>query len=270
MHIYHIIDDNILADPNTNCYPYSEVMIESSSQKSKKSGTETACSYAQHTQQYQSLVAETLKMHHYKNIEYCCSDYEDINGTCTECKIGFISIKGKPCFHCPKNRFGERCLDRCNCNEIEERCDHVNGCVSKFEIGENTDDSTRTQEKDFPDTQTVLKLKWYVYCGGITGVILLVWGCFACVQFRRRRQTPNTAITNDENRILRVLGKRNQNASEQKKSMHIYHTIDDNILAESSIKKGQKSGTETACSNAQHAQQYQSLVPATMEMHHYE
>lgn len=54
--------------------------------------------------------------------------------------------------------------------------------------------------------------------------------CCAFVQFRKRRQKPNTAIKNDENRVLRASGKENQYASAQKKSMHIYHTIDDNIL----------------------------------------
>ncbi|XP_063411169.1 uncharacterized protein LOC134694104 [Mytilus trossulus] len=74
-----------------------------------------------------------------RNLEYCCSDYENINGTCIECKIGFVSISGKPCSHCQKHRFGERCLKRCYCNDIEERCDHVKGCVPKYE---HTDELT--------------------------------------------------------------------------------------------------------------------------------
>lgn len=127
-----------------------------------------------------------------------------------------------------------------------------------------------------------LKLKVFVYCGGIAGVIILIGLlCCACEQFRRRRQNPNRAITNEENRILRASGKENQPASEQKKSMHIYHVIDENILGgqstncyassevmiESSSQKGKQSGP--ACSYTQHAQQYQCLVPADIEMHLY-
>lgn len=128
----------------------------------------------------------------------------------------------------------------------------------------------------------VLKLKWFIYCGGITGVILLIgllWCAF--LQFRKRRQKPSTAINNDENRVLRASGKGNQYASAQKKSMHIYHTIDDKILGsqsancyassgvmiDSSNKKGKTS--RATCSYIQHAQQYQCLVPAIMEMHVY-
>lgn len=105
--------------------------------------------------------------------------------------------------------------------------------------------------------------------------------CCGFVLFRKRTQKPNTAINNDENRVLRASGKIIQYASAQKKSMHIYHTIDDNILGgqsancyassgvmiDSNSQKGKTS--RTTCSYTQHAQQYQCLVPATMEMHAY-
>ncbi|CAC5424784.1 unnamed protein product [Mytilus coruscus] len=270
MHIYHTIDDNILVGPNANCYAYSEVMIESSIKKGQTSGTETACSNAQHAQQYQSLVPATMEMHHYddkgnslnghnsticedgeRNIEYCCSDYEDINGTCTECKIGFMSTMGKPCYHCPKNRFGERCLDRCNCSEIEERCDHVNGCVSKFEIGESV--AATTKNKGI--SVTARNNHFYTLSG----------------KFLIQKGNQNNTFFILE-RILRASGKENQNASEQKKSMHINHIIDDNILPgrntncyaycevmiESSSQKSKKCEAEAACGYAQHAQQYKT------------
>lgn len=76
-------------------------------------------------------------------------------------------------------------------------------------------------------------LKCCIYCGGSAGVILTVGFLYcACEQFRKRRQNPNTAVTNVKNNNLRASVKENQQASEQKKCMHIYHTIDDNILGD--------------------------------------
>ncbi|XP_052080273.1 uncharacterized protein LOC127718323 isoform X2 [Mytilus californianus] len=107
-----------------------------------------------------------------RNIEYCCSDYEDINGTCTECKIGFISISGKTGFHCPNNRFGERCLARCNCTEIEERCDHVKGCVPKFEVSRDVNYTTRSEV----ESMTVFELNVLIFWAAIAGIIVMIGG----------------------------------------------------------------------------------------------
>lgn len=107
--------------------------------------------------------------------------------------------------------------------------------------------------------------------------------CCACVQFRNRRQKQNTAITNDENKNIRPSDKGNQQTSEQKKSIHIYHTIDENILGgqntncfasseiaiDSNSHEDKKGGSKPACSYTHHKQQYQCLVPAAIEMHHY-
>ncbi|CAC5364618.1 unnamed protein product [Mytilus coruscus] len=124
-----------------------------------------------------------------------------------------------------------------------------NDFVYTLSFAEHTYDSTRTQKKGFHDTQT--------------------------------ENTTYSTRTTDEDFAEIQSGKANQNASEQKKSMHIYHTIDDNILGgqstncyassevmiESSSQKGKHIGP--AYCYTQHPQQYQSLVPSTLEMHHY-
>ncbi|XP_052081098.1 uncharacterized protein LOC127719114 [Mytilus californianus] len=83
--------------------------------------------------------------------EYCCAGYEDKHGICIECNIGFTSINGNPCTPCGNNRFGERCLARCNCQSVE-RCDNVVGCVPKKEVREDVFYTTKTLERGFPGT----------------------------------------------------------------------------------------------------------------------
>ncbi|XP_076089941.1 uncharacterized protein LOC143061969 [Mytilus galloprovincialis] len=61
---------------------------------------------------------------------YCCSGYEDLNGKCTACKLGFKSRNGQPCMPCPENIYGHGCSSLCECSALH-RCDHVRGCVLK-------------------------------------------------------------------------------------------------------------------------------------------
>ncbi|CAG2252263.1 unnamed protein product [Mytilus edulis] len=49
----------------------------------------------------------------------CCSDYEEINGECIKCILGFISRKGNSCEPCATNLFGKGCLQTCRCNELQ-------------------------------------------------------------------------------------------------------------------------------------------------------
>ncbi|CAG2252262.1 unnamed protein product [Mytilus edulis] len=71
---------------------------------------------------------------------YCCSNYEEINSECIECKLGFMSRKGNSCEPCAFNLFGEDCSGECRCNELQ-RCDKAKGCV---EQGTSSTQSTQS------------------------------------------------------------------------------------------------------------------------------
>ncbi|XP_052081101.1 uncharacterized protein LOC127719118 [Mytilus californianus] len=85
--------------------------------------------------------------------EYCCAGYEEIHALCIECNIGFTSINGDSCTPCGNNRFGKRCLARCNCQSVE-RCDNVVGCVPKIEVREDAALSTQDKENSFSEAMT--------------------------------------------------------------------------------------------------------------------
>ncbi|CAG2187775.1 unnamed protein product [Mytilus edulis] len=120
-------------------------------------------------------------------------DYENINGTCTECKIGFVSISGKPCSHCQKNRFGERCLERCYCNEIKERCDHVKGCAPKFELNGDVNYTTSSESENYSESVTVFELDLLIISSIIAGMLVLIGGCLGFTCFCKRRNKINVA-----------------------------------------------------------------------------
>ncbi|CAC5388893.1 unnamed protein product [Mytilus coruscus] len=172
-----------------------------------------------------------------RNIEYCCSDYEDVNGTCTECKIGFVSISGKPCSHCQKNRFGKRCLERCICNEIEERCDHVKGCVPKFVLSRDVNYTTRSEVENYSESMTVFELDVLIIWTAIAVIIVMIGGCLGFTYLCKKRNKINVASSS----YLQVI-----NGS--------YGTVIDN------------NENEDRC---RHLNPYVSLVPKTSDTHYY-
>ncbi|XP_052064803.1 uncharacterized protein LOC127704707 [Mytilus californianus] len=63
--------------------------------------------------------------------KYCCSYFQEKNGKCVACEVGFISRFGSPCLPCNQNSYGERCIHKCKCSK-DDRCDNVVGCVQKL------------------------------------------------------------------------------------------------------------------------------------------
>ncbi|VDI74077.1 Hypothetical predicted protein [Mytilus galloprovincialis] len=73
------------------------------------------------------------------------------DGYTFECKKGFISFNGEACRPCPENTFGRECLSDCICR-INERCDHVKGCVKLLPSLE-PDNTDYHEEDTFFSTQ---------------------------------------------------------------------------------------------------------------------
>ncbi|XP_062608368.1 uncharacterized protein LOC134270195 [Saccostrea cucullata] len=62
-----------------------------------------------------------------ENETFCCTDYEERNNLCVECRPGF---RGDNCsLRCPENYYGQQCKMQCKC-KVSEYCHYVCGCVS--------------------------------------------------------------------------------------------------------------------------------------------
>ncbi|XP_052080269.1 uncharacterized protein LOC127718313 [Mytilus californianus] len=184
-----------------------------------------------------------------RNIEYCCSGYEDINDTCTECKLGFMSIGGKPCTHCPNNRFGARCLTRCNCNHIEKRCDHVKGCVPKFEVGEDVNYTTRSVVENYSESMMVFELHMFLFGAAILGAIVMIGGCLGFTCFCKERNKMNA------NMITGLI-----------EDQHVASSSYLQVINGSYGTVIEGNGNEDRC---RHLNPYVSLVPKTSNTHYY-
>ncbi|CAC5357726.1 MEGF10_11 [Mytilus coruscus] len=81
---------------------------------------------------------------------FCCDNHEEVNGTCSECSVGFESLDGSPCSPCPIEFYGKECANRCNCIK-GQKCDHVMGCVTLQQNStEGVSESTLVQVKYTP------------------------------------------------------------------------------------------------------------------------
>ncbi|XP_076090196.1 uncharacterized protein LOC143062371 [Mytilus galloprovincialis] len=144
--------------------------------------------------------------------EYCCSGYGELNNVCIECKIGFTSIDGQSCMACEKDRFGKRCLSRCNCDS-SQRCDNVAGCVPEvgtFNTTAGNDNVTDISIESFMETITDFsKDHLLIYSLVATSIIFTVGTCFVCRRLQKKRArrevaakeatSPPSQITNSEN-----------------------------------------------------------------------
>ncbi|XP_052080268.1 uncharacterized protein LOC127718312 [Mytilus californianus] len=201
-----------------------------------------------------------------RNIEYCCSGYEDINGTCTECKIGFMSIGGNSCTHCPNNRFGERCVNLCNCNQNEERCDHMNGCVQKFEVGENVNYTTRAVVGNHSESMTVFELNVLIFWAAIFGVLVMIGGCLGFTCFCKKRNKINAIRIIGENGYPNVSVNAGHNAFQLTDDTHVASSSYLQVINGSYGTIIDNSGNEDHC---RHLNSYVTVVPTTSDTHHY-
>ncbi|XP_063415162.1 uncharacterized protein LOC134697066 [Mytilus trossulus] len=78
---------------------------------------------------------------------FCCNNHEEMNDTCVECEIGYVSKDGFPCQPCSLGLWGRKCRDICSCQH-NERCDIVYGCVEVTTVITDKLDSTSTDSKD--------------------------------------------------------------------------------------------------------------------------
>ncbi|XP_071139756.1 uncharacterized protein [Mytilus edulis] len=103
-----------------------------------------------------------------------------------QCKPGFTSMKGRPCYKCIEPLFGKKCSFKCNCSR-SEICHNVNGCVAKTQkksavMSASFDTSTSKMglylqtstgvrlTDDNIDWLTRDKLLMYIMCTGLCAV----------------------------------------------------------------------------------------------------
>ncbi|XP_052080271.1 uncharacterized protein LOC127718322 [Mytilus californianus] len=201
-----------------------------------------------------------------RNIQYCCSGYEDTNGICTECKIGYRSIEGKPCTHCPNNRFGERCLNRCNCNQIGDRCDHVKGCSSKFEVREDVNYTTRTVVETFSESMTVFKLHVFFFGAAIVGALVMIGGCLGFICFCKKGNQINANTVIEENRFPNVNLDAGHSAFQLTEDQHVASSSYLQVINGSYGTVIDNNGNEDRC---RQLNPYVSLVPKNTDTHYY-
>ncbi|XP_052091637.1 uncharacterized protein LOC127728329 [Mytilus californianus] len=125
---------------------------------------------------------------------YCCSGYEEVNNVCIECKIGYASIEGQSCMPCNEDRFGKRCLNRCECVSWQ-RCDNVKGCVPGVGTAFNTTAGNEnianvtdvSIESSMETTTGFSKEHLLIYSLVATSMIFAVGTCFVCRRLQKKR-----------------------------------------------------------------------------------
>ncbi|CAC5376417.1 unnamed protein product [Mytilus coruscus] len=88
---------------------------------------------------------------------FCCQNFEERQGTCYECEIGFTTFKGVACQRCPENKFGKKCTSTCFCTR-NERCNNIYGCVPSV-FNSNSTYSYDTWDTTNSDNQTLNKVE---------------------------------------------------------------------------------------------------------------
>ncbi|XP_071128026.1 uncharacterized protein [Mytilus edulis] len=86
---------------------------------------------------------------------FCCNNHEEMNGTCVECEIGYVSKDGFPCQPCSNGLWGRKCRDVCRCQH-NERCDIVYGCVEVTTFMPEKLDSTSTESMETTNAMTTV------------------------------------------------------------------------------------------------------------------
>ncbi|CAG2242316.1 unnamed protein product [Mytilus edulis] len=122
-----------------------------------------------------------------RNIEYCCSGYEDINDTCTECKIGFMSIKGNHA-HIVRTKDLENDVWAVVSVMISK-----NGCVPKSELSGDVNYTTSSEMENYSESMTVFELDLLIISSIIAGMLVLIGGCLGFTCFCKRRNKINVA-----------------------------------------------------------------------------
>ncbi|CAG2228854.1 Ficolin-1-A,Angiopoietin-1,Fibrinogen C domain-containing protein 1,Ryncolin-1,Tenascin-N,Angiopoietin-related protein 7,Angiopoietin-related protein 6,Ficolin-3,Fibrinogen C domain-containing protein 1-B,Fibroleukin,Fibrinogen-like protein 1,Ficolin-1,Ficolin-1-B,Angiopoietin-4,Tenascin-R,Ryncolin-2,Fibrinogen C domain-containing protein 1-A,Microfibril-associated glycoprotein 4,Fibrinogen-like protein A,Ryncolin-3,Fibrinogen gamma chain,Angiopoietin-2,Tenascin-X,Ficolin-2,Tenascin,Angiopoietin-related pr len=64
-----------------------------------------------------------------ERLDVCCNNYEWADGKCNKCKLGTTTEAGGRCSSCQNDLYGEKCSQRCSCDQTE-RCDAKVGCIS--------------------------------------------------------------------------------------------------------------------------------------------
>ncbi|XP_052075856.1 uncharacterized protein LOC127713942 [Mytilus californianus] len=97
----------------------------------------------------------------------CCDNYENRNGKCEPCAIGFISAAESTCVPCPRNTFGMKCAEYCHC-KLDQRCDNEMGCIKVEQTTLlTTNDTAKSEEYLVTNlTQTTLS-----YQEGTTNIL---------------------------------------------------------------------------------------------------
>ncbi|XP_076106136.1 uncharacterized protein LOC143074671 [Mytilus galloprovincialis] len=169
---------------------------------------------------------------------YCCASYEEINGICIKCKLGFMSRKGDSCEPCGFEFFGKDCTLECMCNNLQ-RCDNVNGCVDIntrssltttsiiAEAISSEESVTKVHEEQQIDGLSKTELL-ILLCGALSGIIVLlgVFGISNCVKKRICISKSGRKKTIEEGDNVE------EQASQESFELHesLYESIDDSNL----------------------------------------
>ncbi|XP_052103174.1 uncharacterized protein LOC127736656 [Mytilus californianus] len=186
-------------------------------------------------------------MHIRGHIEfYCCDNHEEINGTCVECRDGYISESGEVCQQCKSRSYGRKCVYLCTCS-VNKRCDHIHGCVEIIDDTTTARSDSKTQAKyKYHTTETIRstrnihvgsstiglfpfglsKREVIVYSIGIGGCSI---GVLICIAFFRRhksrsvRQTVETIEPFQNNSMI-------MNELPVDRIENLYETIDESTM----------------------------------------
>lgn len=152
-------------------------------------------------------------------IEICCSNFEDVEGKCTECRNGTYSNKGESCKECDNGFYGKNCIEECGCQN-NERCSKVIGCVVITETTIDPTTKTKLTENNYNEEKTEWMMNLSISVAIFSLVVVVIVSVSKCC---------SKILENKTSAIKEITGKHHKMSPERK--TNIYGTYGKQTIA---------------------------------------
>ncbi|CAG2195670.1 unnamed protein product [Mytilus edulis] len=128
--------------------------------------------------------------------DVCCADTEANGNGCIACSKGYTSTIGQSCRPCPKNSFGERCANDCNCPVFHSELNLI--LSDEATSPQVLDASTNGESSNI--FQGLLSREIIVYL--TLSVLVLIFGiclCFIFYKYKTVNKKKKATITQSQN-----------------------------------------------------------------------
>lgn len=149
----------------------------------------------------------------------CCANFEDVNGTCIECRNGTYSNKDESCKECEKGFYGKKCGEECGCQN-NQICDKVLGCVVITETTVVPTAKTKLTENNNSEEKTEWMMNLSISVAIFSLLVVVIVSVSKCC---------SKILENKKSAITEITGKHHKMSNERK--TNIYGTYGKQTIA---------------------------------------